>query len=153
MDVAPAMRWKSGDCGAKRGWDEARNRVSRASVRRKAQSARRKCRGEARLVQQGRRTRAQTEMSLEDTFVKHRWRRLLNFFFPEIMNTTAIVMETLLNPVITDPTRQQFNAHVNVELYPLNSIFHSATTHTYDTLLTRHTCGLALLPFASGFRR
>ena len=35
------------------------------------------------------------------------------------MNTTAVVMETLLNPVITDPTRQQFNAHVNVELYPL----------------------------------
>ena len=35
------------------------------------------------------------------------------------MNTTAVVMETLLNPVITDPTRQQFSGHVNTELYPL----------------------------------
>ena len=30
-----------------------------------------------------------------------------------------LVMDTLLNPVITDPIRQQYNAHVNVELYPL----------------------------------
>lgn len=35
------------------------------------------------------------------------------------MNTTALVMETLLHPVITDPSRQQLAAYVNAELYPL----------------------------------
>lgn len=28
-------------------------------------------------------------------------------------------METLLNPAIVDPRRQQFNAYVNTEVYPL----------------------------------
>jgi len=35
------------------------------------------------------------------------------------MNTTAIVMEALLKPIITDPTRRQFSARVNAELWPL----------------------------------
>jgi hypothetical protein len=35
------------------------------------------------------------------------------------MNTTVVVMNALLNPVITDPTRQQLDMHVNTEVYPL----------------------------------
>lgn len=35
------------------------------------------------------------------------------------MNTTAIVMETLLNPVITDPLRQLLDKTVNTEVHPL----------------------------------